>query len=347
MIQNFTAPFPLCTSAALRLLPALIWFLLPLSLGSPNARILVVGGSGRVGGSATRALAQRFPSSRVDVAGRSQATWEQCRARWRLDDRIGFVPLDINRDGDVRRVVADYDVIVHTAGPFQGSRDPKLLREALSLGRKYVDVCDDVPLSAICRSQEFQDLARWNRGSAVISTGIWPGVSSLLAQQVIRSDAVGGHANVDKVTFSFFTAGSGGAGPTILTATFLILGEDVITYADGQRVLKKSATDPRMVNFGRGIGKREVVRLSLIECESCHLSGVKTVETFFGTAPPFWNTLFAVMAQVIPQSWLQNRQLMANFALFSLPMVRLIDSFVGAANGASNIPINVICSYLK
>ena len=29
---------------------------------------------------------------------------------------------------------------------------------------------------------------------------------------------------MDRVRFSFFTAGSGGAGPTILTATFLILG---------------------------------------------------------------------------------------------------------------------------
>ena len=311
------------------------WILLPLTVSGPEPRILVVGGSGRVGGSATRALVQRFPLSRIDVAGRNRATWEQCRARWRLDDSVGFVPLDISRESDVRRVVAEYDVVVHTAGPFQGNRDPKLLRQSLSLGRKYIDVCDDVPLSAICRSQEFQDLARRNGGRAVISTGIWPGGSSLLAQQVIRSDVVGGHANVDRVNFSFFTAGSGGAGPTILTATFLILGEDVITYVNGQQVLKKSATDPRVVNFGKSIGSREVVRLSLIECESCHLSGVKTVETFFGTAPPIWNTLFAVMAQVVPQSWLQNRQLMADLALFSLPMVRLIDSFVGAANGMS------------
>ena len=312
---------------------ALLFLRLILVKGCRPSRILVVGGSGRVGGSAVRALVKRLSQCKVDVGGRRYSTWEECKARWRLDDSVGFVPIDIGLERDIRRVVADYDVIVHTAGPFQGSRDPKLLREALSLGLKYVDVCDDVPLSAICRSKEFQDLARRNKASAVISTGIWPGGSSLLAQQVIRGDLVEGHANVERVIFSFFTAGSGGAGPTILTATFLILGEDVITYVDDVRVLKKSATDSRVVNFGQGIGDREVVRLSLIECESCHLSGVKSVETYFGTAPPFWNSLFAIMAKIIPQKWLQNRQMMSNFALLSLPMVRLIDSFVGAANG--------------
>lgn len=145
--------------------------------------------------------------------------------------------------------------------------------------------------------------------------------------------AAGGKPNVRNVTFSFFTAGSGGAGPTILTATFLILGEDVITYVAGKRILRKSATDGRLADFGRDIGAREVVRLSLIECESCYQSGIDTVETFFGTAPPFWNTLFGVMARVIPQKVLQNRILMKLLADVSLPMVRLVDSLVGSTNG--------------
>ena len=57
------------------------------------------------------------------------------------------------------------------------------------------------------------------------------------------------------------------------------------------------------------------------------------METFFGTAPRFWNTLFVWMARLIPQPILQNRDLMTKFALFSLPMVRLIDGFVGSNNG--------------
>ena len=114
----------------------------------------------------------------------------------------------------------------------------------------------------------------------------------------------------------------------------MLLGEDVLTYQDGKKVYMKSASDKTIKNFGTGIGIREVVRLNLIECESCHVSSkIKNVETYFGTAPYFWNTLFFLMANIIPQSILKNRQLMSIFAGISLPMVRLVDSLVGSSNG--------------
>ena len=37
------------------------------------------------------------------------------------------------------------------------------------------------------------------------------------------------------VDFSFFTAGSGGAGSTLLVATFLILAEKALTVVNGRR----------------------------------------------------------------------------------------------------------------
>lgn len=205
------------------------------------------------------------------------------------------------------------------------------MRAACRGGKKYLDVCDDVELSRICRQDDIQMIAKNSGAKAIISTGIWPGVSSLLAQRVIQ--AAGGVEEVDKLTFSFHTSGSGGAGPTILTATFLILGEDALVYRDGKREYLLSASDSRNVNFGTQFGMREVVRMNLIECESCASTGVKNVETFFGTAPPIWNKLFVLMAQSIPKRFLQDRDLMSKFAEFSLPMVYLIDKLVGSKNG--------------
>jgi hypothetical protein len=64
-----------------------------------------------------------------------------------------------------------------------------------------------------------------------------------------------------------------------------------------------------------------------------YLSGIDNVETFFGTAPVIWNRLFTAMANLVPQSALKNVNLMNRFALFSLPMVRLVDMLVGCTNG--------------
>jgi hypothetical protein len=139
--------------------------------------------------------------------------------------------------------------------------------------------------------------------------------------------------DIENVSFSFHTAGSGGAGVTILTATFLLLGEDVLVYDNRKKKYLRAASDSKLVDFEDKLGYKEVVRLNLIECESCASSGVKSVETFFGTSPSFWNFLFVLMARFTPKKVLQNRNLMEAFAKFSLPMVRLIDNLVGSKNG--------------
>ena len=108
----------------------------------------------------------------------------------------------------------------------------------------------------------------------------------------------------------------------------------MLTYKNGKEQYYKSATNTMSVDFGAGIGIREVARLNLIECESCHQSlKVPNVETFFGTSPPIWNKLFVLMATLIPQSVLQNRGYMDVLAKISLPMVRLVDKLVGSRNG--------------
>ena len=70
----------------------------------------------------------------------------------------------------------------------------------------------------------------------------------------------------------------------------------------------------RYVSFGPKFGSKEVIRLNLIECESCAATGIKNVETFFGTAPTVWNVLFSLMARYTPQSILTSRELMARHA---------------------------------
>lgn len=314
-------------------------WLLVVTLGLAYAvrpRVLVIGGSGRVGGSAVRSLYFGDKDLDLTVAGRSSSNFDAFLGRNKIEAGEGgvqFQAMDIYNEAELDSVIPTFDLILHTAGPFQGLKVPNVLESAMKYGKKYVDVMDDVELSRVARTEKYQQLAASSGGTSVVSAGIWPGGSSLLAQQSIA--AAGGPDNIEKVTFDFFTAGSGNAGTTIITATFLILGEDVLTYEQGQRVYRKSATDNKEIDFGPYVGEREVARLNLIECESCYQSSggkIPNVSTFFGTAPPFWNKLFAIMANLIPQKALQNREAMEKLATFSMPMIRLIDKFVGSMN---------------
>ena len=42
-----------------------------------------------------------------------------------------------------------------------------------------------------------------------------------------------------RLRFSYYTAGSGGVGPTILATSMLLAGEPVVAFKDGQRVCRR------------------------------------------------------------------------------------------------------------
>lgn len=302
-------------------------------------KILVLGGSGRVGGSSVRAFCKAATVGGTDcsvaVAGRSEGNWktyQQIYSQDLADANVDFIPLDIYDTEGIREIFPHFDLIVHTAGPFQGLKQHTVLKTALELGKTYIDVCDDISLSRIARSEEYQRIAQRTGGKAVISTGIWPGCSSILAEELLAETP-----DAESVDFLFFTAGSGGAGPTILTATFLLLGEEALCYEQSRQIYRKPGSILRRnVDFGPGIGPRDLALLGLIEAESCFASAkgrVKNTATYFGTAPPVWNTLFQLMTAVIPGPVLRNRDLMGAFGSLSLPMVRAVDNLVGGANG--------------
>jgi hypothetical protein len=160
-------------------------------------------------------------------------------------------------------------------------------------------------------------------------------VSSLMAKQLVNV-ALQRHPSLRpadlSVDFSFFTAGSGGAGVTLLVATFLILAERALTIVRGRRIPVPPMTGYATVDFGKTVGNRDVAFLNLLETASLHDNlRVGNVACRFGTAPNFWNALLGGMAK-LPTSWLQNEELMRNLSVFSLPIVRLVDAYAGATN---------------
>ena len=318
--------------------PLLLAHLLAWSASALAPHVLVVGGSGRVGGSTCRALLQR--GVRVSVGGRDAAALDRERARWqRLEpltpgiDTVSHVRLDI--DADDTTALADalkgYDAVVHTAGPFQFKERPAVLAAAAAARVPYCDCCDDIGLGrkAVAAHGEAMRAAGV---PAVVCAGTWPGVSSLLAARLCDDMAEAGKA-VDAVDFSFFTAGSGGAGKAVLAATFLILSEAAQAYEGGVATSYPPGSDTRQVDFGR-LGSHEVYRMNLLEAVSAHeFLGAATTSTRFATAPGVWNKLLRGVAELAPKALLRDRAAMGFVAAFSEPIVRFVDGFVGSANG--------------
>ena len=247
-------------------------------------RVLVVGGSGRVGASTVRWIEKLAKAEQVPVelaiGGRRQASFDAAAKRLGAKgvDDIKFVRLDLDDAASLERAVAGRSLVVHTAGPFQQRTDPTLLKACIDAGVPYCDVCDELELSRAAKKLT-SDVP------AVISCGIWPGASALLAARA--AERLG--KPLDDLEFSFFTSGTGGAGPTIVSATFLLLCTPAAVYADGALVRREPWTEKRTADFGPGVGARDVYLLDNPDVPTCaEALGARSASSSFGTAPAFW-----------------------------------------------------------
>ncbi|WP_282699887.1 saccharopine dehydrogenase NADP-binding domain-containing protein [Streptomyces sp. CC219B] len=148
---------------------------------SPEGRILVVGGYGAVGATVPSRLAERFPG-RVLPAGRDGA-----RAR-----RLGGVRADVGDPEDFRRVLdelGDVGAVVLCVEP----ADASIARACLERGIHLVDVGASYRL--LDAVSGLHALAVGSGATAVLSVGVAPGLTNLLALRAHR--ALGGADRLD------------------------------------------------------------------------------------------------------------------------------------------------------
>jgi len=139
------------------------------------------------------------------------------------------------------------------------------------------------------------------------------------------------------IEMSFFTAGTGNAGATIVSATFLLLCQAALTIVNFKKFDKEPWTEPLQVDF-KGQQKIKTVRLldnpdvfTLYESKT-YKSYIRSLSSRFATSPNIWNQLFGAMKQWVPRSILSDVKLMQNLSIFSLPIIRAVDKIVGATN---------------
>ncbi|KAG4979332.1 hypothetical protein JHK84_032910 [Glycine max] len=353
-----------------------------------NSRILVLGGTGRVGGSTAIALSNLCPDLQILVAGRNREKGEVLTAK--LGGNSEFARVDIDDVNSLETALkskialaTNVDLVVHAAGPFQQAERCSVLEAAINTQTAYLDVCDDT--SYAWRAKSFMNRALDANVPAITTGGIYPGISNgaylsirivllfpnknqnyyenhlitklgevviyveresfciccilvantsynfviVMAAELVRA-ANESEDKPERLRFYYYTAGTGGAGPTILATSFLLLGEEVVAYNKGEKIRMRPYSGMLNVDFGKGIGKRDVYLLNLPEVSSAHeILGVPSVSARFGTAPFFWNWGMEAMTKLLPSEFLRDRNKVQSLVQLFDPVVRAVDGIAG------------------
>lgn len=276
-------------------------------------RVLILGGCGRIG-AAVAADILAHTAAVVTVTGRSPTVFPQ--------GRLTPLALDLNNPGAVETAIAAHDLVIHCAGPFS-YRDAQVLDTCIQQGVNYLDVADNPGYVK-------QALTRHDRAvaagvTAIVSTGVFPGISNSMVRQGIEQ-----FDRADTVQLNYVVAGSGGAGVTVLRTTFLELQHPIQAKVAGKMQAIAPYSQREMVDFPAPYGRCAVYWFNTIEAMTLADSfPLSTIVTKFGSLPDLYNHLTWLMAHGVPKAWLNKPETVEFLAQVSYWMTTISDRFSG------------------
>ncbi|MGG6294885.1 saccharopine dehydrogenase family protein [Leptolyngbya sp. AN02str] len=279
-------------------------------------RILILGGRGRIGASVAQDLLHYTDATVVITSRQPVASWVL------YSERVTPLQLDIADQAALKTAIASSDLVIHCAGPFF-YQEPVVLETCIQLGVTYVDVSDTVPF--VRRAQALHEVAVERQVTAVLSTGVFPGISNSLAKLCLES-----LDDRDELHLSYIVGGSGGAGIGVLRTTFLGLMHPFKALINGEWVTVKPYSDREAIDFPPPFHRGYVYWYEVPETVSlAELFPIKTVITKFGSVPDLYNRLTWITAHVFPKAWLHNPNFREAMAHISYRMTRVSDRFGG------------------
>jgi saccharopine dehydrogenase-like NADP-dependent oxidoreductase len=149
-------------------------------------KILVVGGYGSVGRVISTALGERFPG-RVIAAGRS---YEKAQAlAHETGDKVTPAEIDTSRTDETESLLSDVSVVVMCVE----TRDTSFVTRCVRQGIHYTDISATYDL--LSGIEALDGLAKERGSTAVLSVGLAPGLTNLLASHCVS--VLGEVAEVD------------------------------------------------------------------------------------------------------------------------------------------------------
>ncbi len=152
-------------------------------------KVFVLGGAGRFGTPAVRALAAHDMVTRIVIAGRDLDTAAALASQ--LDDQAHAVEVDANDEDALVSTLQDVDLFVNMSGPSSTLLLPSL-RAAIRAGTNYCDIAEDG--RAVEQALALDGDAKAAGITALLGIGLAPGLTNLMgmhaAAQLDEVDAV-------------------------------------------------------------------------------------------------------------------------------------------------------------
>ncbi|MDY6938883.1 MAG: saccharopine dehydrogenase NADP-binding domain-containing protein [Cyanobacteriota bacterium] len=277
-----------------------------------NDRVLVIGGSGRIGRSVAADLVEHT-QAKVTITGRKD------RAE---TSPYSYLKLDLADRVTLEDAVARSNLVIHCAGPFL-KRDAIVLQACIKLGVNYLDVSDSPAF--VRKALTYREAAKKAGITAILNSGIFPGVSnSMVRQGVEQLD------RAETVHLSYVVGGSGGAGLTIMRTTFLGLIEPFRALVDGRWQTIQPYSEREIVEFPEPYGKVGVYWFDVPEILTLPESfPVKTAIAKFGSIPDYYNHLTWAVARFIPAKLLKRPATIEFLSKASYQMTQITDKRTG------------------
>jgi saccharopine dehydrogenase-like NADP-dependent oxidoreductase len=285
----------------------------------PN-KVLILGGRGQIGSSVALDLL-KYTQSQVIITGRSTSGLPS-HLKEQFGTRLQYQDLNLADEAGLVDAIAAVDLVVHCAGPFR-LRDTTVLKSCIAQSKNYVDVSDDRVFTQA--ALEHCPAAEAAGVTAVINTGVFPGISnSLVCQGAEQFD------RLEEFHIYYVVAGSGGAGVTVMRTTFLNIQHSFDAWINGRWQQVKPYSEKETVDFPAPFGRSNVYWFDMPESLTLAKNfPVKTVKTKFGTFPNFYNILTWMTAHWFPKQLMRQPQFIEALAHISYNMASVTNRFSG------------------